>query len=562
MFRLLVSALVVSGALFAQGRLASLKTVSPPAFTGIERYVQDREALARLGKVFFWDMQAGSDGRTACASCHFHAGADHRRQNQLSGAGAPLNYTLTRGDFPFRLLADVTSNRSAVLRDRRWAAGSAGVVARAFVDVILGSEFEESTEAAENAFVLDGIHLRQVTARNTPSVINSVFNVRNFWDGRARTVFTGLTPFGESDLGLNAWVMRDGELVAEPVRVENSSLASQANGPALNEVEMSYAGRTWEKLARKLLAVAPLARQRVAADDSLLGELANADDAGLKPEFTYAGLIEAAFKAEYRGSAEQMERNFPLYWGLAQQAYQARLIADDSRYDQFQEGRRDALSALEQRGLQLFASGQTECFDCHGGPELTAAGFSSAARNTSNPRAAGFFRVGISPVAEDMGLGTVDGFGLPLMAGAGGQANGVFKAPSLRNVELTGPYFHNGSQATLEQVVEFYGRNGDFQGENLAAEIGRIRMNAEERRAVVAFLKALTDERVRYQRAPFDHPSLCIPVGQGEEGERWALVEEVGRGGGAAPLQTFEELLDGVGEDGSRANTLRYTCRP
>ena len=46
--------------------------------------VKDQAALMRLGKAFFWDMQVGSDGVQACASCHFHAGADSRSRNQIS----------------------------------------------------------------------------------------------------------------------------------------------------------------------------------------------------------------------------------------------------------------------------------------------------------------------------------------------------------------------------------------------------------------------------------------------------------------------------------------------
>jgi cytochrome c peroxidase len=67
----------------------------------LDSYVQDQTALVVLGKALFWDMQAGSDGRTACASCHFHAGADHRVQNQLSGPDAVMNQVLTTPDFRF-----------------------------------------------------------------------------------------------------------------------------------------------------------------------------------------------------------------------------------------------------------------------------------------------------------------------------------------------------------------------------------------------------------------------------------------------------------------------------
>ena len=567
--------------------IASLKTVAPPSVTGVERFVKDQGALVVLGKAFFWDMQAGSDGQTACASCHFHAGADHRLQNQLSGAAATVNRTLRAQDFPFHKLSNTGNNNSGVVSDVRQVAGSMGVVERSFVDIEPGQAFDLSRAVANgSAFQANGVYARQVTGRNSPSVINAVYNVRNFWDGRASNIFTGATPFGASDTAPNAWQYRDGGWQAETVRLENASLASQAVGPALNSVEMSWAGRDWAKLGRKLLSLAPLARQKVAADDSVLGELASADGNGLAPAWSYAALIRLAFREEYWNSpdfAGHVERNFAVFWGLAIQAYETTLVANDSRVDQFLEGRQAALTQLEQQGLQEFRGGGSQCANCHNGAELSAAGFTNFRRLNgviNNAGNAGFFRLGVTPLAEDIGLGGQDGFGLPLLdRGNPGAANGAFKAPGLRNVEFTGPYFHNGGQATLEQVLEFYGRNGDFPaGGNLGPGIGNIRLSAAERNSIVAFLKALTDDRVRFQQAPFDHPSLCVPNGHAEwapgqlalDGaqsglvalDKWALVPEVGRQGAGVPLQTFEELLAGIGGDGSRANTMTRSCVP
>ena len=113
--------------------VASLKTVSVPQPTGLSQYVQDQNALVLLGKALFWDMQTGSDGRTACASCHFHAGADHRLVNELSGAAAVVDTTLTASDFPFHRLSDSTNNRSAVVSDKRQVTGSMGVMEKTFL---------------------------------------------------------------------------------------------------------------------------------------------------------------------------------------------------------------------------------------------------------------------------------------------------------------------------------------------------------------------------------------------------------------------------------------------
>jgi len=131
---------------------------------------------------------------------------------------------------------------------------------------------------------------------------------------------------------------------------------------------------------------------------------------------------------------------------------------------------------------------------------------------------------------------------------------GNAKAPSLRNVELTGPYFHNGGQLTLRQVIDFYGRGGDFPATNAEHRDPHIlrlndnvstggSMNEAEKTALVDFLLALTDDRVRHEMAPFDHPEIIVPVTQdapentGRPGllanpTQFRVVPAVGSGGG------------------------------
>jgi cytochrome c peroxidase len=75
---LFAGALEVSAQRGGGTSLGSLRLVTVPQPTDLGRYVRDRTSLVALGKALFWDVQVGSDGRTACASCHFHAGADHR----------------------------------------------------------------------------------------------------------------------------------------------------------------------------------------------------------------------------------------------------------------------------------------------------------------------------------------------------------------------------------------------------------------------------------------------------------------------------------------------------
>ncbi|MHC5828507.1 MAG: cytochrome c peroxidase, partial [Nostoc sp.] len=74
----------VSAQVTAFPPLASLKTVSVPEPDNLGDFVKDKVAAIKLGKALFWDMQVGSDGKTSCATCHFHAGADSRSKNQIS----------------------------------------------------------------------------------------------------------------------------------------------------------------------------------------------------------------------------------------------------------------------------------------------------------------------------------------------------------------------------------------------------------------------------------------------------------------------------------------------
>jgi cytochrome c peroxidase len=560
-------------------QLRSLKQVRIPEPPELGNYVRDREALITLGKAFFWDMQVGSDGRTACATCHFHAGADHRAQNQLfdSTNTFPVNRQLEMYYFPFRWLADPGNRNSQAIRDLSMRVGSAGVFRRIFKDLVPGSASELGEDVLDKPeFISGGLHVRRVTARNAPTVINSVFNIRNFWDGRASRIFNGFTPSGRADVP-GILFSRSGVLERRQVRLNNASLSSQAVGPALDPIEMSYEGRTWPKLGKKILSLAPLAFQHVASTDSVLGRLANAAGPGLQDGITYLGLIQTAFHPGYWDSAQlvdasgnalagragtpattaeftQAEYNFSLFWGLALQAYQTTLVSDDSPFDRFMDGEETALTDLEREGMQFYQT-TGRCTNCHGGAEMTAASFSAANFGNENIRA--FQRTGVRPAFEDTGTG-----------------NGSFKSSGLRNIEFSGPYFHNGGAGNLEHVVEFYMRAGDFPPINGLRAFGAT---SRQKAALVAFLISLTDDRVRFERAPFDHPELCVPAGHVESSEgvlargdstrfpfsaaeKWVAIPAVGAAGNRAPLQNFQELLEGIGKDGSRAHTLTEAC--
>ncbi|WP_157092279.1 methanobactin export MATE transporter MbnM [Thioalkalivibrio nitratireducens] len=177
------------------------------------------------------------------------------------------------------------------------------------------------------------------------------------------------------------------------------------------------------------------------------------------------------------------------------------ITAFSSRFDRYQEGDRDALTASERQGMELFFSERMECFHCHGGYNFT---------NSVYDRSH-FFR---EMPFHNTGLFNIDGLGgypepntgVHEITGRPGDM-GRFRAPSLRNVALTAPYMHDGSIETLEEVIQTYAAGG--RNVTTGPHVGDGRMNPlkdgfvvgfqlsdAELQAVLDFLHALTDESV------------------------------------------------------------------
>src|SRR4051812_10073481 len=609
-----------AGAVDAPRPIVPLENVPVPRPQNLGQFVKDESAGVALGKALFWDMQVGSDGVTSCASCHFAAGADSRSKNQLNPRVGDFdvhrpNAQLGAGDFPFHRLSDPADRSSEVLSDTNEVAGSAGLLPTVFKSVVPGSAVEQTTSPGTDAiFNVGGVNVRRVTGRNAPSVINAVFNFRSFWDGRAQNEFNGVDPFGVRDraarvaevvkgneqlvsLTADCWIVNGIPQVRGPLCLNNASLASQAVGPAPNNVEMSADGRTMKdigkKLApfrdvgRKLLALRPLGRQLVSPTDSLLARYARAGGAQPGLGVSYTSMIKQAFWPRWWNSQRIVrvdpvtgptfapypnrplnaneypltEYNFSLFFGLAIQLYESTLVSDKAPVDRFAAGDASALSARQQEGMALF-QGKAGCANCHGGPEFTNASVENVVNQPLETMTMGdgntatydngFYNIGVRATPSDLGVGANDPFGNPLSmtlsTGAPGRVavDGSFKAPDLRNVELTAPYFHNGGQLTLRQVVDFYDRGGDFHEANidtLDPDIQSLGLTADEKDALVAFLNALTDDRVRLQQAPFDHPQLFVP--DGHRGDTTSVATDAS---GTAIDEVFE--LPAVGAAG------------
>ena len=303
-------------------------------YRGITRAqkVTARNEAAALGKALFWDMQVGSDSVQACGSCHFHAGVDNRVKGQINpntqggdftsitvantvnGTVDGANAEVTVDSFPLHKLADPLTpadpknlNGNAILRTTNDVLSSMGVSRfKLFGDVPVGAAAflplppgptgvrslradyacgdPTAPAAIKNcAAPPDPVPVnqgfRRVEPRHTPTFFAATLNFDNFWDGRARHDFNGGSVFGAADPQAHVMVHDPdtGDLVPTRQIIRFSSLASLSNGPALSEFEMSYAGRNWPKLGKRLLQanVTPLANQLVATSDSVLGRYSN-----------------------------------------------------------------------------------------------------------------------------------------------------------------------------------------------------------------------------------------------------------------------------------------------
>jgi len=148
-------------------------------------------------------------------------------------------------------------------------------------------------------------------------------------------------------------------------------------------------------------------------------------------------------------------------------SYIRSILSGDSSYDRFVNGDRAALSPQQQFGLQIFR-GKANCVACHAGPNLT----DESLHNT--------------------GVAWRDGKLADMGAGAG-----RFKTPTLREITLTAPYMHDGSLATLRDVVEFYDAGGHANS-GLDPEIRKLNLLPEEKRALIEFMTALSGKLPNY----------------------------------------------------------------
>jgi cytochrome c peroxidase len=424
----LLCSMLISEAIFAHGPLPTpLQNVPIPPVPGLldgsDPIVIDKAKAIALGKALFWDVNVGSDG-VACGSCHFNAGADRRIKNQVnpgqksidsspnstaqtfeqlpSGASSGgQNYTMTTSDFPTLRYTDPLIKGSGVSFITDDVVGSGGTFSGDFsgTSKFTGKD-DQCARAADPVFHIGATGTRLVAARNAPTVINAVFNYRNFWDGRANNIYNGFSPWGERDTNNGLW-LKTGARTVIPYRLhlQNSSLASQSMGPPLNNAEMSCNQRKWPNIGRKLLLRQPLQNQNVHYEDSVLGAYSLSSSGNLKPGMntTYKRLVMQAFNSKYwsfsgavpiavtssQAPYNQMEANFSMFFGLALQLYESSLISDQSPFDlsprnpiNFEptwQGMGKTQNEIDVLTLGFQTFSLDHCNLCHAGPAFTSA---------------------------------------------------------------------------------------------------------------------------------------------------------------------------------------------
>lgn len=299
------------------------------------------------------------------------------------------------------------------------------------------------------------------------------------------------------------WDGRAGRAFVDPVSGDTvlfngAALESQAAGPPVSDAEMGHTGRDWTQVAQRVAASRPLALAAILTPDL---------DAWIGGR-SYPDLFAEAF-----GTPAVT----PTRIILAIATYERTLFSNQTPFDA-QIGGTPSLTPIEAQGMQLF--GALPCARCHAGG-LTSDN--------------AFHYIGVRPAAEDSGRAKVTGLPADL---------GTFRTPSLRNVSLRGAFMHGGRFRTLEEVVDFYDRGGDFAAPNKSPLITPLNLTPLQKAQLLAFLRRpLTDPRVEGRTSPFDQPSLfsessLVPQIQG--------AGAAGSGGLTPRVVAYEPPLAGI----------------
>jgi len=447
-----------SGAPDGAAKCADLRCYPyPTVLYPAENPASDDKAM--LGKFLFWDEQVGELDSMACGTCHRSAagGSDPRTNNPIAHLPGPDNV--------------LDANPGLTSDDIR---GAQGVLACSSPTSVTGMS-------------------PQVTTRKPPSYFDAMFNVRNFWDGRAGDCKPGDGNSGGCFYDPDSLVQNPNAkpLIAgvfDPATslIVGAALEAQSVGPPANPKEMACSDQTWAKIEQKLATVTPLAKA--------------------KPGFTPQDMKD--FQAKYQsypkmfaqvfGSSAKLDANDPddvinsqrIAFAIA--THERRLTSDQTPYDRWVAGDDSAMTPQQIRGYQSFM-GPARCQFCHPPPLFTDGSFHN---------------IGFHKPSWDPGRSAITGQSTDL---------GKFKTPTLRNVGLREPYglLHEGEGPghDLDSVMELYKQGGQRSDPDIAPLIDpglvAVPLTGSDIADIIEFLRnALTDPRVKTEAAPFDRPHL------------------------------------------------------
>ena len=177
-------------------------------------------------------------------------------------------------------------------------------------------------------------------------------------------------------------------------------------------------------------------------------------------------------------------------------------MSGNSPFDRFKAGDKTAMSESAQRGYELFKNEKkANCETCHVGHNFTDENYNN---------------IGVGMGAKDPDLGY---YKITKLEGH----KGAFKTPTLREIASTAPYMHDGSEKTLEEVVEFYDKGG-HKNKWLSTKIKPLHLTKQEKQDLVEFLKSLVWRSHLVRERPGG--KLRIRRSEGIEGNRMGEVEK------------------------------------
>lgn len=282
-----------------------------------------------------------------------------------------------------------------------------------------------------------GVGIRKLTGnRNSPASYNRILSDVQFWDGRAATL-------EEQAKGP----------IANPIEMEHTHDACVADLRKVEAYKLQFDKIfPGEGLNIETVAKAIAAFERVIVTDT-------------SPADHYEALLsfEKAYK-DYVDDPESLEEDDP-----KAAAQYKKLKADLAKHP---------VSDSVKRGRDLFFSSKSNCTACHVGANFTDEKYHNLG-------------VGMDKKEPDLGRFVVT---------KDEKDKGAFKTPTIRNVALTAPYMHDGSQKTLEEVVEWYAKGG-HANPHLSDKIKKLDLTAQDKKDLVAYMKALTGDLPKVETA-------------------------------------------------------------